>query len=120
MMSSLELRLRRKARQRTKIREIGSGRRLRLCVHRTNRNIYAQVVDDSCGKTLLSVSTLCKDCAAAKNGGNKVGAALVGALLAKRAVEKNITKIVFDRSGFLYHGRVKALADSARDNGLVF
>jgi large subunit ribosomal protein L18 len=119
MMSSLNLRLRRKDRQRIKIKRVNSGR-FRLCVHRTNRNIYAQIIDDSCAKTLVSASTLCSECIEKKNGGNKSGAIFVGKVLAERAIEKNITSIVFDRSGFLYHGRVKALADSARENGLIF
>jgi large subunit ribosomal protein L18 len=119
MMSPLKLRLRRKNRQRVKIKNVNNGR-FRLCVHRTNHNIYAQIIDDSCAKTLVSASTLCAECIEKKNGGNKSGAIFVGKVLAELAVKQNIINVVFDRSGFLYHGRIKALADSARENGLSF
>ncbi|CAM2803467.1 50S ribosomal protein L18 [Fructilactobacillus fructivorans] len=89
----------------------------RLNVFRSNKNIYAQVIDDVKGVTLASASTVDKEV----SGNNKSEqAASVGALLAKRAVEKNVKNVVFDRGGYLYHGRVQALADAARENGLEF
>lgn len=119
MLSSSQLRLRRKNRQRTKIRRV-IGDRYRLCVHRTGRHMYAQIIDDSKSITLVAASTLSAEARDTKNGGNKAAAALVGELIAKKAKEKNISNVVFDRSGFLYHGRIKALADSAREHGLIF
>ncbi|AYF92354.1 50S ribosomal protein L18 [Apilactobacillus kunkeei] len=89
----------------------------RLNVYRSNKNIYAQVIDDVAGVTLASASTLDKEV----NGSNKTEqASSVGALVAKRAVEKNVKNVVFDRGGYLYHGRVQALAEAARENGLEF
>ncbi|MCP0886891.1 50S ribosomal protein L18 [Ligilactobacillus sp. WILCCON 0076] len=89
----------------------------RLNVYRSNKNIYAQVIDDVAGVTLVSASTLDSEV----SGNNKTEqAASVGAVVAKRAVAKDITEVVFDRGGYLYHGRVQALAESARENGLDF
>ncbi|MDR3285310.1 MAG: 50S ribosomal protein L18 [Holosporales bacterium] len=119
MLSSSELRLRRKSRQRVKIHGV-IGQRYRLSVHRTGRHIYAQIIDDSKSVTLVAASTLSPESREIKNGGNKAAAAFIGELIAKKAKEKNISAVVFDRSGFLYHGRIKALADSAREHGLVF
>ncbi|GHS91204.1 50S ribosomal protein L18 [Alphaproteobacteria bacterium] len=119
MLSSSELRLRRKSRQRAKIRRVLQNR-VRLCVHRTGHHIYAQIIDDAQSHTLAEASTLSKEAQALKNGGNKAAAAFVGALIAEKAKNLNISTVVFDRSGFLYHGRIKALADSAREHGLVF
>jgi large subunit ribosomal protein L18 len=83
--------------------------------------MYAQILDEAGDKTVVHVSTLSKEVKEGiKNGGNKDAAALVGKVIALKAKEKNITDVVFDRSGFLYHGRVKVLADSARENGLNF
>jgi large subunit ribosomal protein L18 len=95
------------------------GERARLTVHRSGRHIYAQVIDDGAGKTLVSASTLEKD-ARAKTGATIDAAAAVGQTLAERAKAAGVTKVVFDRGGFLYHGRVKALADAARAGGLEF
>lgn len=96
----------------------GTPERPRLCVYRSNQNIYTQIIDDVAGVTLASASTLDKEiktkhsnCEAAKE---------VGALIAKRAIEKNIKKVVFDRSGYIYHGVVKEVAEAAREAGLVF
>lgn len=100
---------------------VGTEKRLRLSVYRSLNNIYAQIIDDTSGRTLASASSLdnpVKDRQGHK--GNSATAKDVGALLAKRAQEKDIRKIVFDRSGYLYHGRVKALADAAREAGLEF
>lgn len=120
MKTPAQLRETRKIRQRFKLSKIVKGR-CRLLVHRTNNHMYAQILDESGKNTVVTVSTLSKDVRdQVKNGGNKEAAALVGKVVAEKAKEKNITSVVFDRSGFLYHGRVKVLADSARENGLNF
>ncbi|NLN83308.1 MAG: 50S ribosomal protein L18 [Firmicutes bacterium] len=99
----------------------GTPERPRLCVYRSNKHIVAQVIDDINGQTLVSASSLEKDVRAEiKSGGNKEAAKVVGALVAKRAVEKGIEVVVFDRGGYIYHGRVAALADAAREGGLQF
>lgn len=120
MKTSAQLREKRKSRQRFKISGSVKGK-CRLVVHRTNNHMYAQILDESGVRTVIQVSTLSKDLrGTVKNGGNKEAAARVGKVIAEKAKEKNISSVVFDRSGFLYHGRVKALADSARENGLNF
>ena len=91
----------------------------RLSVFRSNTGIYAQIIDDDNGKTLVSASSLDKDLKL-KNGSNIEAASKVGESIAKKAKEAGITKVVFDRGGYLYHGRVKALAEAARENGLEF
>jgi large subunit ribosomal protein L18 len=99
----------------------GTGDRPRLCIFRSARHIFAQVIDDSQHQTLASASTLGSDLKKEKLGPGKIEAAKkVGRLVAEKALAKNIQKVVFDRNGFLYHGRVKALADAARDKGLDF
>ena len=99
----------------------GTPERPRLCVTRSNNNIYVQFVDDVAGKTLCGVSTLGPEFkATGKKGGTVEGAAEIGTIIGKMAQEKGVTKVVFDRGGHLYHGRVKALADAAREAGLVF
>ena len=99
----------------------GTAARPRLCVTRSNSNVYVQFVDDVAGKTLLGVSTLGPDFkATGKSGANVEGAAALGEIAGKKAVEAGITEIVFDRGGNLYHGRVKALADAAREADLKF
>jgi large subunit ribosomal protein L18 len=110
-----KVRQRRHMRVRGKIS--GTAERPRLNVYRSNKNIYAQLIDDVEGVTLASASTLDSEV----SGNNKTErAAGVGALVAKRANEKKITEVVFDRGGYLYHGRVQALAEAARENGLKF
>lgn len=110
---------RRQRRVRSKI--FGTPERPRLSVHRTNAHIYAQVIDDLSGNTICSASTLDPEFKAlGKLGSNKEAAAFVGELVGKRAVEHNISEVTFDRGGCLYHGRVKALADGARQAGLKF
>ncbi|HHT38451.1 MAG TPA: 50S ribosomal protein L18 [Mollicutes bacterium] len=91
----------------------------RLNVFRSNKNIFAQIIDDEKGITLVSASSLDKDLNI-QNGSNLESAKLVGASIAKKAKEAKISKVVFDRGGYLYHGRVKALAEAARENGLEF
>ncbi|WP_417305332.1 50S ribosomal protein L18 [Ellagibacter isourolithinifaciens] len=99
----------------------GTPERPRLCVTRSNSNIYAQVIDDASHTTICGVSTLGPEFkATGKKGGTVEGAAEIGTIIGKMAQEKGVTKVVFDRGGHLYHGRVKALADAAREAGLVF
>lgn len=110
----IESRIRRKARIRSKV--VGSALRPRLSVFRSNANIYAQLIDDSAGKTLLSVKGQDIKSKASKSEVSH----MLGKLLAEKAQVKGITEIVFDRGGYLYHGRVKALAEGAREGGLKF
>ena len=118
--SKIESRLKRKKRIKTKIR--GTPERPRLSVFRSANHIYAQIIDDRSGTTLVDASSLSKEIRpdVQGRGGNKEGAATVGRVLAKRAIEKGIKKVVFDRNGFLYHGRVRILAETAREHGLEF
>ena len=110
---------RRERRVRAKI--FGTAERPRLTVHRTNANIYAQIIDDADSKTICSCSTLDAEFrATGKLGSNKEAAELVGEMIGKRAIEKGVTEVTFDRGGRIYHGRVKALADGARNAGLKF
>ncbi len=114
-----EIRKRKHLRVRKKIS--GTAECPRLCVFRSNTNIYAQIIDDSNGTTLVSASSLDKDVkASVANGGNIEAAAAVGKLVAERAQAKEITEVVFDRGGYIYHGRVAALAEAAREAGLSF
>jgi large subunit ribosomal protein L18 len=117
-MAKLSLFDRRRQRVRTSLRATASGKP-RLSVHRSGRHIYAQVIDDVAGKTVASASTLDKDLKG-KTNATKDGAAAVGKALAERAKQAGVSKVVFDRGGFLFHGRVKALADAAREGGLEF
>lgn len=119
-LSKREARIRRKKRIRKKI--FGTPERPRLCVYRSLKHIYAQIIDDTTGRTLAAASSLSKDIAPiiGKDGRNKRGAAIVGEAIAKIALSRGIKKVVFDRNGFLYHGRVKALAEAARNAGLEF
>ena len=111
---------RRRARVRRSIKAAANGRP-RLSVHRTSKHIYAQVIDDAAGHTLAAASTLDKSMREGlKTGADKDAAAAIGKLIAERAVAAGVTQVVFDRGQFLYHGRVKALADAAREGGLDF
>ena len=99
----------------------GTAERPRLCVFRSSNNIYAQIIDDANRVTLTAASSLDAEVKGAVNhGGNKEAAKMVGAMIAKRAIEKGITEVVFDRGGYLYHGRVQELAEGAREAGLKF
>ena len=109
-------RLKRHKRVRAKIS--GTALRPRLNVFRSTKNIYAQIIDDVKGVTLVAASTLDKEFTG--NGGNKEAAKKVGKLIAERAAQKNITEVVFDRGGYIFHGRVKELAEGAREGGLKF
>jgi large subunit ribosomal protein L18 len=117
-MAKLTLFERRRQRVRTSLRK-RAGDRLRLSVHRSGRHIYAQVIDDRAGRTLAAASTLEKD-ARDQSGANVGSASEVGKRIAERAKAAGVTRVVFDRGGFLFHGRVKALADAAREGGLEF
>ena len=113
------IRLQRHNRVRRKVS--GTAQRPRLCVFRSSNNIYAQIIDDTNRVTLVAASSLEADVKGAVNHtGNKEAAKLVGQLVAKKAVEKGITEVVFDRGGYLYHGRIKELAEAAREAGLKF
>ena len=99
----------------------GTAARPRMCVTRSNNNVYVQIIDDVARKTLLGVSTLGPEFkATGKKGGTVEGAAALGEIIGKKAIEAGITEIVFDRGGHLYHGRVQAVADAAREAGLKF
>jgi large subunit ribosomal protein L18 len=118
-MNDAAARERRKKRIRKKV--FGFGERPRLSIFRTNAHIYAQVINDENGTTLAAASTLSEELQGFDgHRGNAEAARAVGKLVAERALAANITKVVFDRNGFLYHGRVKALADAAREAGLDF
>jgi len=117
-MAKLSLFDRRSRRVRTALKARAGGKP-RLSVHRSGRHIYAQVIDDAQGKTVAAASTLDKD-VKGKTGATAEAAAEVGKRVAAAAVKAGITKVVFDRGGFLFHGRVKALADAAREGGLEF
>ncbi len=122
-MGKIEPRVARKNRHaRVRAKLSGTTDRPRLCVFRSLSHIYAQIIDDSEGHTLACASTLDHEVKGETNGGRvKVGKAeLVGSLMAKRALEQGITQVVFDRGGYKYHGRVKALAEAARQGGLKF
>jgi large subunit ribosomal protein L18 len=99
----------------------GDAGRPRLCVFRSNKHIYAQIVDDSKGQTVTAASSLDEETrSAVKSGGNIAAAKAVGKTVAKRAIDKGIQTVLFDRGGYIYHGRVKALAEAAREAGLKF
>ena len=117
-MEKKEIRLRRARKTRARIAALDM---VRLTIHRTNQHIYAQVIDATGGRVLASASTLEVEVRNdVKNGGNTAAAALVGQRIAEKAKAAGVERVAFDRAGFKYHGRVKALADAARENGLVF
>ena len=118
MLSKNESRKRRKVHIRKKIS--GTVERPRLVVFRSNQHIYAQVIDDTAGVTLVATSTLSLSKDSEKCACNKEGAQNVGREIARLALEKNIRKVVFDRNGYLYHGRIQAVAEGAREGGLEF
>lgn len=117
-MNKKETRIRRTRKTRSRIKLLGVNR---LCVHRTPRHIYAQVISTDNSTVVTSASSLDKELKATiKNGGNVDAATMVGKAIAERAKQAGITRVAFDRSGFKYHGRIKALADAARENGMEF
>jgi large subunit ribosomal protein L18 len=120
MTHAAELFERRQRRVRYRVKQT-LGERKRLSVFRSNQHIYAQIIDDAEGKTIVSASSLDKELVAGlKNGGNKDAAAAVGKLIAERAKKAKVEAVAFDRGGYNYHGRVKALAEAAREHGLKF
>ena len=113
--------IREKKHKRLRNRFAGTAERPRLAVFRSNNHMYAQIIDDTVGNTLVSASTLEKEIKAELNKTNDVeAAAYLGKVIAKRAMDKGISEVVFDRGGFLYHGKIEALAEAAREAGLVF
>ena len=123
MQKEQKLKMKRRLRRRNHVRRRvrGTPERPRLTVFRSSKHIYAQVIDDLKGETLASASSLEKELRdAGKTGADIDAAKAVGKLLAERAVQKGVKEVVFDRGGYLYHGRVKALADAARESGLSF
>ncbi|MEA3275827.1 MAG: 50S ribosomal protein L18 [Pseudomonadota bacterium] len=118
-MDKKQSRMRRAARARAKIRELGA---FRLCIHRTPRHMYAQVIAPDGGKVVASASTVEKQFRQSIEGhsGNSAAAVAIGQAIAERAKSAGVEKVAFDRAGFRYHGRIKALADAARENGLQF
>jgi large subunit ribosomal protein L18 len=120
MMKTKDQNERRKQRVRHRLKKVGTGR-LRLSVHRSSQHIYAQVIDDAAGRTVAAASTLDKDLRQSLKTGADIDAAkAVGKLIAERATQAGVSSVVFDRGGYLFHGRVKALADAAREAGLQF
>lgn len=119
-MAKLSQTQRRAARVRRALAKVANGRP-RLSIHRSSQNIYAQIIDDAAGNTLVAASTLDKDLRKSlKSGADKDAAAAVGKLVADRAGKAGINEVIFDRGAFIYHGRVKALAEAAREGGLSF
>ncbi len=112
--------IRQRVHDRIRAKMSGSAERPRLNVYRSLNHIYTQLIDDANGVTIASASTVVKKGGEAKVGGNIEAAKAVGKLIAERGKEKGVTKVVFDRGGYLYHGRIKALADAAREAGLEF
>jgi large subunit ribosomal protein L18 len=120
MASTKENSVRRASRVRRQLKKVANGRP-RLSVHRSSKNIYAQIIDDVAGRTLASASTLDTGLRTSlKTGADTAAAAAVGKLVAERAVAAGVKDVVFDRGSFIYHGRIKALADAAREGGLNF
>src|SRR3989338_5202055 len=127
MKKWLKVEGREKRHKRIRKKIIGTKERPRLSIRRSINHLYAQIIDDTAAKTLISLSTLSADFRTlaivgklAKSAGNVKGASILGAVLAEKCKKEGITKVVFDRAGYLYHGRVKALADAARKGGLSF
>ena len=122
MVSKTDRKLERNRRHRRVRNKVsGTAERPRLCVYRSNSNLYAQIIDDVVGHTLVSASTTQKDVKAELEKTNDVAAAsYLGKVIAERALAKGITEVVFDRGGFIYHGKIEALADAAREAGLKF
>lgn len=120
-MDKLALKKKRVIRRRLRIKQkIKRSESLRLCLSRSNKNFYAQIIDDQKGHTLVALSTLSNEFSGLKNCGNIEAAKQLGKKVAEIALSKGIKAVVFDRNGYLYHGKVKAFADSARENGLEF
>jgi len=121
-MDKITLRKKRNVRRKFYIKnKIKAGKRkFRLCISKSNKNFYAQIIDDEKGATLVGVSTMSKEFPEMKNHGNIEAAKALGKILAEKAKTTGINSVVFDRNGYLYHGKIKAFADAARENGLEF
>lgn len=121
-MDKLALKKKRFSRRRIRVKKkVRKNTELfRLCISRSNKNFFAQIIDDSKGHTLVALSSLSQEFPEMKNRGNIEAAKSLGKILAEKAVTKGIKKVVFDRNGYLYHGKIKAFADAARENGLEF
>lgn len=111
---------RQRVHQRIRKKVVGTAQRPRLAVHFSGKHVYAQVIDDDSGRTLAAASTIEGSFTGNKAGANKAAAELIGKAIAERSLAKQLQQVVFDRGGFLYHGKVKALADAARAGGLKF
>lgn len=123
MLKHSKIKIQKRVARHERIRKtlVGTTQRPRLCVHRSLNHFYAQIIDDTSGKVITGLSTLDKDLRTKmKNGGNLTGAKLLGEAFARKAKEKGVTKVSFDRGGYLYHGRIKAFAEAARKGGLEF
>ena len=122
MITKKKVEHRQRLKKHIRIRVTGTPERPRLAIYRSLKHVYAQIIDDSAGKTIVSVSDISKDVKDQfkEVKGQRSLAKLVGKLAAQKAKERNITQVVFDRSGFLYHGVIKAMADGAREGGLKF
>jgi large subunit ribosomal protein L18 len=121
-MDKFRLKIKRYQRRKLSVKrkiKLNSGK-CRLCISRSNKNFYAQIIDDKVARTMVSASTLEKDFPKLKSNSNIAAAKVLGKILAERAVKNGIDSVVFDRNGYLYHGGVKAFADAARENGLKF
>ena len=114
------MRLKRKLRARVNNKSSGTAEKPRLCVFKSNKHIYAQVIDDSLGKTIASMSTIDKSFENSDEKGKSGAAKKVGTVVAERAIAAGVEKVVFDRGGCIYHGRVKSLSEGAREGGLKF
>ena len=121
-MDKLALKKKRFSRRRIRVKKkVRKNTELfRLCISRSNKNFFVQIIDDTKGHTLVASSSLAQDFPEMKNRGNIEAAKTLGKILAEKAVAKGIKKVVFDRNGYLYHGKIKAFADAARENGLEF
>lgn len=121
-MDKLSLKKKRFTRRRIRVKKkVRKNTELfRLCISRSNKNFYAQIIDDTKGHTVVALSSLSQDFPEMKNSGNIEAAKTLGKLIAEKALTKDIKKVVFDRNGYLYHGKIKAFADAARENGLEF
>ena len=119
-MNKIALKKKRIARRRKIIKKRFTKNKLRLCINKSNYNFYAQIIDDSKGNTVVGVSTLSSEVKDVKNRSNIDAAKILGKLVATKATEKGISEVFFDRNGYLYHGKIKAFADAARENGLKF
>ncbi len=122
-MDKITLKKKRLVRRKLKIKNklnLKNREEYRLCISKSNKTFYAQIIDDKKGHTLVAMSTLSKEFGALKSGGNIEAAKALGKAIAEKAAEKGIKNVVFDRNGNLYHGKIKAFADAARENGLEF